>query len=145
MYTRSACICIFSPQVRVLTILGNDGLFSLPTVACGEDTPSSSIKKFVKQSLEIKLRSKLMKVCVAKQHALDCYGYLYTKLFDENSITSPEVRWIHPSQMDNENARFAAYNRYFFGILRGVGFVDVLPKMELPKMQDPADKFRVLK
>lgn len=145
---RGCCVAIFSDTGNVLVVRQANGLFGLPGGECEEgETPMAAVRRETREETRLRLKAKLARVLVATAGLHRCFGYLYTETISPYTLMTPEpgcsLEWRHPSMMDADDARFWLYNREFFAILKGTGFVDVLPGADLEHPEDPSKKFYV--
>lgn len=148
MLGRAACVAIFSTHGHVLAVRNKGGLYGLPGGKCfAKESPMRAARREVFEETGLRITKTLSRVLVAKSGLHECFGYLYEEAISPftQMIAEPGclLEWRHPSQMASDEARFPFYNREFFGILRGTGYVDVLPGIDVKKPVDPSEKFFV--
>lgn len=148
MLGRAACVAIFSSHGHVLTVRNKKGLYGLPGGKCfSQESPMRAARREVLEETGLRITGTLSRVLVANAGLHECFGYLYGEAISPFTPMLAEagcqLEWRHPSQMDSDEARFPLFNREFFGILRGTGYIDVLPGVNAKKPVDPSEKFFV--
>ena len=148
MLGRAACVAIFSSHGHVLTVRNKKGLYGLPGGKCfAQESPMRAARREVLEETGLRIFGTLSRVLVAKAGQHECFGYLYGEAISPFTQMIAEegcrLEWRHPSQMDSEDSRFPFFNREFFGILRGTGYTNILPGMNIKKPVDPSEKFFV--